>query len=234
MKSLMKSLLPITAMFVLLGSASAFAADLNIPMEFEYLALDGKKVPSSTFRHKSRLEFGLGTHKIAVRYQEIVKDDFGGDGSLIKSAPLIITIKADGDHHYVLGPAEGKVIGNPRAFAKDPAINIIRSDNGPVSYQVVNTNWEEESFVSRLFSGNQEQDIAGSAILATGTAANDAAPMPAGQPGVSTATLPTAATEIDRGKQSADINPQQMLQYWWSQADGKTRKAFMDWVGSQR
>lgn len=230
----MKSLLSITGMLVLLGSASAFAADLNIPMEFEYLALDGKKVPSSTFRHKSRLEFGLGTHKIAVRYQDMVKDDFGSDESLIKSAPLIITIKADGDHHYELSPAEGKVIRNPRAFAKDPAINITRSDNGPVSYQVVNTNWEEESFVSRLFSGNQEQDIAGSAISATGTVAKDAAPMPAGQSGASAATLPTAATEIDRGKQSADIDPQQMLQYWWSQADAKTRKAFMDWVGSQR
>lgn len=39
----MKSLLPISSLLMLLGSASAFAADLNIPMSFEYLALDGKK-----------------------------------------------------------------------------------------------------------------------------------------------------------------------------------------------
>ena len=238
----MKSLLAITGMLVLLGSASAFAAELNIPMEFEYLALDEKKVLTNSFRHKSRLEFGQGTHKIAVRYQDMVKDDYGSDESLIKSAPLIITITVDGDHHYVLSPAEGKVIKNPKTFAKNPAVKISRSDNGPVSYQVVNTNWEEESFVSRLFSGNQEQDITGEAVTATGSGASlaetgapaqTAAPVPVGKPGATSAALPTAATESERGNKSPGVNSQQMLQYWWTQADEKTRREFMGWVGSQ-
>ncbi|MGL5361122.1 MAG: DUF2057 domain-containing protein, partial [Shewanella sp.] len=47
----MKSLLPISSLLMLLGSASAYAADLHIPMSFEYLALNGQKVESSAFNH---------------------------------------------------------------------------------------------------------------------------------------------------------------------------------------
>lgn len=38
----MKLLLPISSLLILLGSTSALAADINIPMSFEYIALDGK------------------------------------------------------------------------------------------------------------------------------------------------------------------------------------------------
>ena len=90
----MKLLLSVSVMLVMTVSISAFAADLKIPMEFEYLALDGKKVKSNSFRHKSTLELNQGTHKIAIRYNDLVKDDFGDNRSFIKSSPFIITIEA--------------------------------------------------------------------------------------------------------------------------------------------
>lgn len=228
----MKSLLPISSLLVLLGSASAFAADLNIPMSFEYLALDGKKVESSVFNHKSSLELAPGTHKIAIRYHEMVEDDFSDSQTFVKSAPFIVTLDVDGDHQYYLQAAEGEVVKKPKVYAQNPQIKLTRSDKGNINYQVVNTNLEEESFVSRLFSGNQAVDVSGTAAAATGAAGAVVAVAPAPVTTSATVNATSLTAPVDTSK-AAGANPQQMLQYWWLQADEKTRKEFMSWAISQ-
>ncbi|MBU1393973.1 MAG: DUF2057 domain-containing protein [Gammaproteobacteria bacterium] len=228
----MKSLLPISSLLVLLGSASAFAADLNIPMSFEYLALDGKKVESSVFNHKSSLELTPGTHKIAIRYHEMVEDDFSDSQTFVKSAPFIVTLDVDGDYQYYLQAAEGKVVKKPKVYAQNPQIKLTRSDKGNVNFQVVNTNLEEESFVSRLFSGNQAVDVSGTAAAATGAAGAVVAVAPAPVATSATVSATSLTAPVDTSKAIA-ANPQQMLQYWWLQADEKTRKEFMSWAISQ-
>ncbi|MCL1091488.1 DUF2057 domain-containing protein [Shewanella profunda] len=230
----MKSLLPISSLLVLLGSTSAFAADLNIPMSFEYLALDGKKVESSLFNHKSSLELAPGTHKIAIRYHEMVEDQFSDSQSFVKSSPFIVTLEVDGDHQYQLQAAEGEIVKKPKVFAKNPQVVLTRSDKGLVNYQVTNTNIEEEGFVNRLFSGNQAVDISSSAVQATG-AAGMAAVVVAPTPPTSTqaAINATSLTPAADASKVTGANPQQMLQYWWLQADEKTRKEFMSWAISQ-
>jgi len=228
----LKSLLPISSLLVLLGSASAFAADLNIPMSFEYLALDGKKVESSVFNHKSSLELTPGTHKIAIRYHEMVEDDFSDSQTFVKSAPFIVTLDVDGDYQYYLQAAEGKVVKKPKVYAQNPQIKLTRSDKGNVNFQVVNTNLEEESFVSRLFSGNQAVDVSGTAAAATGAAGAVVAVAPAPVATSATVSATSLTAPVDTSKATA-ANPQQMLQYWWLQADEKTRKEFMSWAISQ-
>lgn len=228
----MKSLLPISSLLVLLGSASAFAADLNIPMSFEYLALDGKKVESSVFNHKSSLELTPGTHKIAIRYHEMVEDDFSDSQTFVKSAPFIVTLDVDGDYQYYLQAAEGKVVKKPKVYAQNPQIKLTRGDKGDVNFQVVNTNLEEESFVSRLFSGNQAVDVSGTAAAATGAAGAVVAVAPASVATSATVSATSLTAPVDTSKATA-ANPQQMLQYWWLQADEKTRKEFMSWAISQ-
>ncbi|EGM70354.1 DUF2057 domain-containing protein [Shewanella sp. HN-41] len=229
----MKSLLPISSLLVLLGSASAFAADLNIPMSFEYLALDGKKVESSVFNHKSSLELAPGTHKIAIRYHEMVEDDFSDSQTFVKSAPFIVTLEVDGDHQYYLRAAEGKVVKKPKSYAQNPQVVLTRSDKGQVNYQVANTDIEEESFVSRLFSGNQAVDVSGTAAAATGAAGATAVVVAAAPTSTQAAVNATSLTKPVDASKAAGANPQQMLQYWWLQADEKTRKEFMSWAISQ-
>jgi len=232
-----KKILLISGLCILLGAASASAAELEIPMEFEYLAIDGKKIQSNSFWHKSTLEFGQGEHKIALRYSDVVKDTFGNDGNVdfVKSAPFIISLKADDAQRYILQPDGDGAGKNPKAYAKEPKVKISRRDAGAVEYRVTYTDWEEESFVSRLFSGNSARDITASTAVAAGatmTAATNAAapPAPLGN-GVSGA-IQTAAPAADGANQTAEATPKQMLRYWWQQADEKTRKEFMSWVFS--
>ncbi|NRB25521.1 DUF2057 domain-containing protein [Shewanella sp.] len=231
----MKSLMSITAILALLGSSSALAANLNIPMSFEYLAIDGKKVQSNLFKHKADLELGQGTHKIAIRYHDMVQDDFSDSESFIKSSPFIVTLAVDGDHEYTLKPADGNSVKRPKSFAKSPQVVITRSDKGRVDYQVIQTDFTEDSFVTSLFGGGNKQDIAAvttaatsGALIASSVKSPPTAPVSIPAPIDAMPMVPASASKADKGKHA-----QQMLQYWWLHADDKTRKEFMGWAIQQ-
>ncbi|MEC4726036.1 DUF2057 domain-containing protein [Shewanella sp. D64] len=226
----MKSVMPVTAIIALLGSSTALAANLNIPMAFEYLAVDGTEVGSSLFNHKADIELDNGVHKIAIRYHDMVQDDFSDGESFIKSSPFIVTLTVDGDHEYSLKAADG-VIRNPKSFAKSPKVVITRHDSGVVDYSVKQTDFTEDSFVKSIFGGGSGQDVASLSSTATGA-------------GLAVTTTTTAAASITApiskpapidsmtGKQDAG-HAEQMLQYWWLHADHKTRKEFMSWAIQQ-
>ncbi|NMH64427.1 DUF2057 domain-containing protein [Shewanella salipaludis] len=228
----MKSFMPIGALLALLGSSSVFAANLNIPMAFEFLALDGQKVESSLFNHKSDLSLSQGVHKIAIRYSDMIEDEFSDSQSFVKSAPFILTLTVEAEQEYRLKPAGGDVIKRPKAFAKAPKVLISRGDEGKVDYRITLTDIEEESFVSRLFSGNKVQDIEAAAAAATDAAQGQHKPVlnaPVSQTHAAAAMAPKNAPQAAE----AANQPQQMLQYWWLQADEKTRKEFMGWAIQQ-
>ncbi len=238
----MKSVLPITALIALLGTSSAMAANFTIPMSFEYLALDGKKIETNRFNHKADISLDNGTHKIAIRYNEMVEDDFTDSQSFVKSSPFIVTIAVDGDYNYTLAPAEGEVVKHPIKFAKSPQVVIKRQDGGDVSYKIMQTDITEESFVSKLFGNNnhfENNNTQVAAITATGAAV---ATSNTGATNVGYRTLPakidgtvearTLPAQINGN--TADANhAQQMLQYWWLHADDETRKEFMSWAIKQ-
>ncbi|QLE84998.1 DUF2057 domain-containing protein [Shewanella sp. Scap07] len=238
----MKSLLPITAILALLGASSAMAANLSIPMSFEYLAVDGKKIDTSLFSHQSDLDLSEGSHKIAIRYHDMVQDDFSDSESFIKSSPFIVTIDVDGDYNYTLSPAEG-VVKRPKSFAKAPQVVITREDKGNVNYKITQTDYTEESFFDSLFSSsNNNQDIDTVAAAATGAAVAGQPTAPVSKPKPQSATVAATATTAavattpaaNSPKASGDAtHAEQMLQYWWLQADEATRKEFMSWAIKQ-
>ena len=233
----MKPRLTITALLALCASSAAFAADFNIPMSFEYIAVDGKEIKTSLFSHTSEIELDKGTHKIAIRYNDLVEDDFSDSETNVKSKAFIVTINVDGDYSYQLSPADGEFVKKPKSFAKSPQVVVTREDKGEVSYKVTQTNITEESFVSRLFSGNDATDVDAEAAVATGaavaTASTPTAPVSKPSPAAA-ATMPAIAAETAPVTSTDDAaKAEQMLQYWWLHADEKTRKEFMSWAIKQ-
>ncbi|MGS0675239.1 DUF2057 domain-containing protein [Shewanella sp. 0m-4] len=232
----MKPRLTITALLALCGSSAAFAADFNIPMAFEYIAVDGQEIKSSLFNHKSEIELDKGTHKIAIRYNDLVEDDFSDSESNIKSNAFIVTIDVDGDYSYQLKPADGEFVKNPKSFAKAPQVIITREDKGNVSYKVTQTDITEESFVSRFFSGNDATDIDAEAAIVTSAAvavaSTPSAPVSKPSP-AATATMPAVVGAAPATSAEDAAKAEQMLQYWWLHADEQTRKEFMSWAIKQ-
>tara|TARA_R110002033_G_scaffold52058_3_gene99135 strand:- start:1433 stop:2134 length:702 start_codon:yes stop_codon:yes gene_type:complete len=232
----MKSLFTTSALLACLTSSSVLAANLTIPMSFEYLALDGTEVETSMFNHQSDLALTNGTHKIAIRYHDVVDDSFSDSQTFIKSTPLIVTLTVDGDHQYLLQPAQGDVIKNPKAFAKKPQINIKRQDNIAVTYSVEQTNFTEDSFITSLFNKKNQNDIETLSASATGSGIQPTQTV-AVQSDVASATTisaPVIATvPAAAAQKNTPAQAEQMLQYWWLQADDKTRKEFMGWAIKQ-
>lgn len=242
----MKSFVTTSAIVALLSSTSIMAANLTIPMAFEYLAIDGQQIETNRFTHKSDISLDNGSHKIAIRYHDMVEDEFSDSQSFIKSAPFIVTLEVNGDYQYFLTPSEGAVIKRPREFAKNPQVMISRKDNGQVSYSIEQTDFKEGSFFSNLFGSNKGDDIDTVATNAT-----SAAPVEKAAQTTSTVTPTVAATAVATQAPTAAVNPvtlpaasksateatpaqaEQMLQYWWLQADEKTRKEFMSWAIKQ-
>jgi uncharacterized protein YccT (UPF0319 family) len=231
----MKSLFTTSALLALLSSSSVLAANLTIPMSFEYLALDGTEVETSMFNHQSDLALTNGTHKIAIRYYDVVDDSFSDSQTFVKSTPLILTLMVDGDHQYQLQAAEGKVIKNPKAFAKKPQISITRQDNGSVTYSVKQTDFTDESFMTSLFQSKKQHDIETLSASATSNASQSVQTLPV-IADVATATMSAPVVTPVPAASAQKPSPakaEQMLQYWWLQADDKTRKEFMGWAIKQ-
>lgn len=249
-----------SALLLLASSSAVFAANLSIPMSFEYLALDGQTIETNKFTHKKDLTLTNGTHKIAIRYHDIVNDEFSDSQSFIKSAPFIVTLVVDGDHQYLLSPAQG-VVKQPKNFAKAPQIIISREDKQAADFSVAQTQLEESSFFGKLFADKSQPATAASTQvidsskltatsapvankhtseqtftdkLASQTQAitSDSLPDQDAVNAMITATPSKAEAKIN-AKSNSKAQAEQMLQYWWLQADEKTRKAFMGWAIQQ-
>ncbi|WP_298769380.1 DUF2057 domain-containing protein [uncultured Shewanella sp.] len=222
----MKSIRIFTALLTLLTSATTLASSLTIPMSFEYLAIDGQKIKTNFFTHKSTLKLQPGSHKIAIRYSDMIEDDYSDSEYRVESSPFIVTLNVIENHQYQLEPVGGLPVKDPKAFSKSPQVIIKQSNNGKVDFQVKQTNFTEDSFVSQLFTRNK-QDISPEAAAAAATVqgTTQTEVTPSIQDPISLATAPASS-------QSAK-EAQQMLKYWWKQADEPTRKAFMSWAIQQ-
>lgn len=223
-----------SALFAMFSSSSLLAANLTIPMSFEYLALNGEEIETNMFSHKSDLTLSNGTQKIAIRYHDMVEDDFSDSQSFVKSAPFIITLEVDGDHQYSLAPSKNgqatDIVEKPESFAKNPKVTILRKDKGTVNFKVEQTNYKESSFINTLFTGKTGHNV--DALAAQATSTQTAAVTPTVQTSSATATVEAASTAVP-AKQANPAQAEQMLQYWWLQADEKTRKEFMSWAIKQ-
>ncbi|MCL1073306.1 DUF2057 domain-containing protein [Shewanella dokdonensis] len=228
----MKFTLTASALLALLSSSSVFAANLNIPMSFEYLALDGQEVETNHFTHKANLNLTEGEHKIAIRYSDVYDDGIGESPNFVKSSPFIVTLNVNGDYQYLLAP-KSKVI-DPKHYAKAPEVVISRKDGGTVDYNIVQTQLREDSFVSKILGTDTGVDIDAASAAVTGGKELPAAPVR--QPtAVEAMTAPVAATEMTTPANKSDsaAHAEQMLQYWWLHADAATRKEFMSWAIKQ-
>jgi uncharacterized protein len=227
-----------SALLILATSSAVFAANLTIPMSFEYLAIDGKRIETNKFTHQKDLALTPGSHKIALRYHDIIEDDYSDSQSFVKSAPLILTLNVDEGQQYKLVPITGSV-NNPKIYAKAPKISIVRQDKQAVDYSVIQTQIEERSFFDELFANKSEPVIASSTQVPAVVTVTSAAE-------TRLATAPKVATKLTSSVKASEAQPrasvpeqspeehaQKMLQYWWLQADDKTRKEFMGWAIKQ-
>ena len=246
---------------LMVGSTVLSAAELHIPMAFEYLALDGRKVSRSMVMHKAEPELTPGYHEIAIRYNDMVETDISDTPETVKSNPFIITLSTDGRSDYHLKPAGGDIVRNPVEFAKAPEVVITREGGGSVDYRVVHTDIQQNEFKTRLYGktlspeAQAQAAAAAAAVSSTQLVPEATAGTPVASSSVTVTSAPSASassmgevdvlstTVVAAGAGAAAANadeggghtatPGEMLQVWWQRADEQTRKEFLSWAIKQ-
>lgn len=215
----------------------SWAETLSIPMEFEFVAIDGKEIKTSIFSHKDEIDMAPGLRKIAVRYKDLIPEDVGDNHRKVSSSPFVISLQVEAGTDYRLEPSK-QIRSESEAveYAKAPSVNITTESGKTASYEVLHTDAVEAGIVNQLmaFGSDKQQPSAEQvAVDATG-GSNAAAPAAvAAAPAAAAAAAPSSSAFSTPAKAApADGSPQadDMLKFWWEQADEQTRKAFMSWA----
>ena len=230
----MNKLLSFTALMALFATSFTFAASLEIPLEFEYVALDGKTIETNHFSHQSTLNLQKGIHKIAIRYNDVVEDEFSDSHSFVKSAPFIVTLTVTQKGKYKLKPANG-MIRSPKKFAKNPQVIIASTNQPQVQFSVKQSQIEDKHFLSNLFSNGNADNLQLTATEMTSLAStgiktvNDQA--------VNNQAVNNQTRNINHNSSNASNTStsmsEQMLKHWWLQANKVTREEFIRWAKTQ-
>lgn len=207
----------------LFASSISFAGVVTSSSNIDFLAIDGQKASKSML--KQNRSFTINDeqiHQVVVRVSEIVRA--GSDRTLFESDPIIVTFK---------GTAEDIVISAPRLdsqsaadkFKKSPVITV-KTARGAV-IETKQEYLKQEGFLPGLNLVENLSEYNASGSLASVQAFASSA-MPAAMPGF--------AGKATKGKivvQGENVS-EQMLQYWFQQADKATQQRFLNWAHKQK
>lgn len=221
----MKFRLAALAAAALLTSTASFAGVVTASSNIDFLAIDGQK-PSKNLLKETK-SFNVNdnnTHQVVVRVSEVVRS--GSDRSLFESDPIVVTFKGSNEDIQISAPR----LDNERdanQFKHNPQITVQTA-----SGKVIETKQEylkQEGFLPgvNLVENLSEYNNSG-AVAAVPSFATAAMP----------ATFATmgANGKISKGKITVqgENAAEQMLQYWYQQADAETQKRFLNWAKNQK
>lgn len=221
----MKFRLAALATVALLTSTASFAGVVTASSNIDFLAIDGQKPSKNILKEtKSFTINDTNTHQVVVRVSEVVRS--GSDRSLFESDPIVVTFKGSTEDIHISAPH----LDNERdasQFKSNPQITVKTA-----SGKVLETKQEflkQEGFlpgvnlVENLAEYNSSGSVASVASFATTT-------LPA-----AIATV-GANGKVSKGKVTVqgENAAEQMLQYWYQQADAETQKRFLNWVKNQK
>ncbi|GAA5188970.1 DUF2057 domain-containing protein [Ferrimonas gelatinilytica] len=210
------------------------AASLTIPLEFEFLAVNGEPIGTSMFKHKDNLNLVPGENRVALRYKDLVRETLGDGHSRVNSNPFVITFTIGAEEKYHLAAASAiRDLDQARRFADNPQVVLTDGKGNPMEFAMALTQGEDPGLLERM-TGSDGPDLEEQAIAATATGGALAAAADTQSASAEPFKADSKPSEAATAPVTADpANPEAMLKYWWQQADEPTRKAFMSWAVQQ-
>lgn len=206
----------------LLTSTASFAGVVTSSSNIDFLAVDGQKPGKSLLKEARSFNISdTQTHQVVVRVSEIIRS--GSDRTLFESDPIIVTFKGTADDIVISAPRL-ETERDANAFKKSPHISV-KTVSG-VEVATKQEYLKQEGFlpgvnlVENLSEYNSSGAPAAVASLASTT-------MPAALPGFGKAQKGKITVQ---GENVAE----QMLQYWYQQADKETQKRFLNWAQNRK
>ena len=208
----------------LLTSTASFAGVVTGSSNIDFLAIDGQKAAKSLLKETRSFNISdTKTHQVVVRVSEIVRA--GSDRTLFESDPIVVTFQGDNEDIIISAPRledERDVAG----FKNNPVISV-KTRSG-TAVQTKQEYLKQEGFlpnvnlVENLSDYNASGSVASVSAFATAT-------LPAAVP------TATAGGKVQKNKITVqgENAAEQMLQYWFQQADKETQQRFLQWAQKQ-
>ncbi|OBX07276.1 hypothetical protein QV09_11160 [Gallibacterium salpingitidis] len=201
-------------------SMSTLAAKVTVTPNISLLAIDGEKVKSSITKSKNSFDINdTNTHQVVVRVSEVVTN--GSDRTLFESSPIIVTFQGNNQDLVITAPRLDNM-RNANLFAKNPKITVKTSADQEISTK------QDILQQSGIFPDTRVAED-----LAEYNASKGAAAVPNLVSLSMPAAMPTGAgVKASKAKitvQGENV-AEQMLQYWYQQADKETQARFLKWA----
>ena len=208
----------------LLTSTASFAGVVTGSSNIDFLAIDGQKAAKSLLKETRSFNISdTKTHQVVVRVSEIVRA--GTDRTLFESDPIVVTFQGANEDIIISAPRledERDVAG----FKNNPVISV-KTRSG-TAVQTKQEYLKQEGFlpnvnlVENLSDYNASGSVASVSAFATAT-------LPAAVP------TATAGGKVQKNKITVqgENAAEQMLQYWFQQADKETQQRFLQWAQKQ-
>ncbi|EKN3345096.1 DUF2057 family protein [Yersinia ruckeri] len=217
------------AMGVLIAclSASALATTLKLSPEIDLLVVDGKNMSGSLLKGADSLELNSGQHQILFKVAKNLSDDASAQ-IFYTSPPLVVVFNT---HNVKSVAIRLPAIANPREglkFTRNPIYQLVDHNTHilPVRSDVLHpedlsNSPSLENLMALYNLGNHKASVPSFASIPPSTTS--------AVPGT---TLPAVGSNItDKTTRLNGENvSEQMLQYWFLQADKDTQKRFLDWA----
>ncbi|KOE66199.1 curli polymerization inhibitor CsgI-related protein [Aggregatibacter actinomycetemcomitans] len=215
----------------LLASTASFAGMITSSSNIDFLAFDGQK-PSKSLLKEAR-SFNINDtqkHQVVVRVSEIIKTD--SDSALLETDPIVVTFQGSIQDIIISAPK----LSNERdfnAFKKAPVISVKTASGANIQTQQEYLKQEgffpTVSLIKDLGEYNASGAAAAVPAFATATASTAAQTAAVVAGGAATGKVAKGKVTL-QGENVAE----QMLQYWYQQADKETQTRFINWVKKQK
>lgn len=208
-------ILTLTTLFI---SSSMLAGTLSHSSNISILGVDGQQNRQGFLTKNNQLNVDKSEHQIVVQVSEIVPK--GSDRELFESDLYIITFNADGNDLFLSTPKIKNQFELKR-FKKNPNFSLKLKSGGDIAIRFDKLNPEgffpNSDIEKNIYEYNQKGGVAASKLF-----------------------MPKQSIDGFQAQGfSSKVDPQntqmseQMLKYWFSQADSKTQQSFLKWARKQ-
>lgn len=213
------------ATVALLTSTASFAGVVSSSSNIDFLAVDGQKASKSLLKEARSFNISdTQTHQVVVRVSEIVRD--GSDRTLFESDPIIVTFQGSNEDITITAPRLDTQ-RDVNKFKQNPSITVKTASGSTISTKQEYLKQEgflpNANLVENLSNYNSSGAVAAVPAFATTT-------LPVAIP-----TTAVAGGKVQKGKVTVqgENAAEQMLQYWFQQADKETQQRFLKWAQNQ-
>ena len=221
----MKFRLAAIAAATLLASTASFAGVVTSSSNIDFLAIDGQKASKSLLKETRSFTINdTNTHQVVVRVGEIIRS--GSDRTLFESDPIVVTFQGSNED-IEISAAKLTNERDVESFKANPKITVKTASGTEISTK--QEYLKQEGFLPNVNLVENLSDYNSSGA-------------PAAVAGLATATMPAAVAtvgsngKVQKGKVTVqgENAAEQMLQYWYQQADKETQQRFLNWVKKQK